>query len=411
MTLRWRLPRVLLAASVVVIAAAAPRPSTAAAGAEEAPPPSVPPGVVLAPQGADEAGRRLAADELRASERALRKATASHKALTKRAPALQQQRTAAEARIAELTERDRAAADALVAARDRVRDMAIAGYVIGGDVPPVDYLLRSKTPADLVRRHQLVQRATESKADALDGYQDAKRTATTELEAALAAADALAATARQADSELRASQAAVDALRADVDHRRQLLDVITAAAPVGASDIPRLFLDAYRKAASTLAKRAPHCRVEWTAIAAIGKIESNHGRTQGARLALNGDVYPRIIGIPLDGTRKTRVIKDTDKGVLDLDTVYDRAVGPMQFIPSTWARIAQDANGDGVRDANNAYDGALATAAYLCRAVATGGLDTEEPLRRAFFSYNHSNAYVDAVYGWKKTFDSLAASV
>ena len=47
-------------------------------------------------------------------------------------------------------------------------------------------------------------------------------------------------------------------------------------------------------------------------------------------------------------TGKFRVWRgDTDGGELDKDTVYDRAVGPMQFIPSTWAVVKVDADGDG----------------------------------------------------------------
>ena len=174
-------------------------------------------------------------------------------------------------------------------------------------------------------------------------------------------------------------------------------------------DIPRLFLDAYRDAAAALAGKSPNCRVGWPAIAAIGKVESNHGRYRGALLALSGDVYPRILGIPLDGTRSS-LIRDTDGGQLDWDTVYDRAVGPMQFIPSTWVRINTDGNNDGVSDPNNAYDASLGTATYLCRAVPSGALDTEEALRRAFFSYNHSDAYVDTVVGWTRTYQEMAAT-
>jgi membrane-bound lytic murein transglycosylase B len=76
----------------------------------------------------------------------------------------------------------------------------------------------------------------------------------------------------------------------------------------------------------------------------------------------------------------------------------------MQFIPSTWARINEDGNGDRTSDPNNIYDAALGTAAYLCRAVPAGGLDADEGLRPAFFSYNHSNAYVEHVLGWHHTY-------
>jgi membrane-bound lytic murein transglycosylase B len=205
------------------------------------------------------------------------------------------------------------------------------------------------------------------------------------------------------EAELTSANAVSSLLAFDVEEKRQLLDSATAAAPVDGTDIPRLFLDAYRRAAATMARRAPNCRVGWAAIAGIGKIESNHGRYRGAQFALNGDVFPRILGIPLDGTRSA-LITDTDGGLLDTDIEFDRAVGPMQFIPSTWSRIDEDGNGDGIRDPNNIYDAALGTAAYLCRAVPAGGLDTDDGLRPAIFSYNHSDAYVEAVLGWVHTY-------
>jgi len=57
---------------------------------------------------------------------------------------------------------------------------------------------------------------------------------------------------------------------------------------------------------------------------------------------------------------------DTDGGMLDGDTTWDRAVGPFQFIPSTWARWKADGNADGVADPQNIEDAALAAGRYLC---------------------------------------------
>ena len=60
------------------------------------------------------------------------------------------------------------------------------------------------------------------------------------------------------------------------------------------------------------------------------------------------------------------VITDTDGGRFDGDPDFDRAVGPVQFIPSTWATLGRDGNDDGVADPNNIYDGALSAATLLC---------------------------------------------
>jgi hypothetical protein len=109
----------------------------------------------------------------------------------------------------------------------------------------------------------------------------------------------------------------------------------------------------------------------------------------GSVLLANGLSTPRIIGIPLNGVG-TELILDTDHGVLDGDRVYDRAVGPMQFIPSTWAQYATDGNGDGTADPFNIYDAAASAAKYLCDAGAvlrtrtgkgTGGPDLQ-PLQQ-----------------------------
>ena len=370
---------------------------------EELPPlpPDAPPPV--APAGADDAGKARAAAELRAAESALKKARATERALARKLVPFERTLRERRAHLNGLAGAHRAVADQLVAARTKVKKMSIAGYMRGGDSQPVDYLLRATDPVDLERRRTIVETATEARNAAVKGFAEAQRSSSGPLQAAVESVEEAQAAFDLADAELQSASAIVFILAMEVEDKRQLLDHANASALVGATDIPRLFHDAYRQAAASLAKRAPHCRVSWTAIAAIGKVESNHGRYRGSQFALNGDVYPRILGIPLDGTRSA-LIRDTDLGVLDTDLEFDRAVGPMQFIPSTWVRINEDGNGDRVSDPNNIYDAALGTAAYLCRAVPSGGLDTDEGLRPAFFSYNHSDAYVDKVLAWHHTY-------
>ena len=104
----------------------------------------------------------------------------------------------------------------------------------------------------------------------------------------------------------------------------------------GRTDIPERALQAYATAASRMSLERPGCGIGWNTLAGIGFVESEHGAHGGSRIAGNGQASPPIIGIPLDG-RSTDLIPDTDHGVLDSDPVWDRAVGPMQFIPSTWA--------------------------------------------------------------------------
>ena len=90
-------------------------------------------------------------------------------------------------------------------------------------------------------------------------------------------------------------------------------------------------------------------------------------------------------------------------GALDGDPAFDRAVGPMQFIPQTWSRFAADGNHDGLATPFNLYDATLAAARYLCRS--SGGLGEEPGLRTAYFSYNHSDAYVDRVLSFARLYE------
>jgi murein DD-endopeptidase MepM/ murein hydrolase activator NlpD len=81
---------------------------------------------------------------------------------------------------------------------------------------------------------------------------------------------------------------------------------------------------------------------------------------------------------------------ETDYG-RDLSVSSAGAECWMQFLPSTWAQYAVDANGDGFKDPYNPADAIFAAARYL---RAAGG---DRNVRAAVYSYNHSQAYVDSV--------------
>jgi membrane-bound lytic murein transglycosylase B len=159
--------------------------------------------------------------------------------------------------------------------------------------------------------------------------------------------------------------------------------------------IPAAALAAYQRAESVINSADKSCNLTWQLIAAIGRVESNHGRFGGNALDDDGVARPGIYGLALDGSNNTSVIHDTDAAQFDNDPVYDRAVGPMQFIPSTWSVVGVDADGDGQRNPQDIDDAALATAVYLCSGA--DDLATTAGQRSAVYRYNHSQAYVDLV--------------
>ncbi|MFE7037581.1 lytic transglycosylase domain-containing protein [Streptomyces sp. NPDC057621] len=159
--------------------------------------------------------------------------------------------------------------------------------------------------------------------------------------------------------------------------------------------IPATVLDAYKKAETSLAGSKPGCNLPWQLLAAIGKVES--GQARGGNVDANGTTITPILGPVLNGVGFAR-ITDTDGGMYDGDTTHDRAVGPMQFIPSTWEWSGRDGNGDGKKDPNNIYDAALAAGHYLCRF--NWDLSDSADLRRAILSYNNSTDYLNTVLSW-----------
>lgn len=159
--------------------------------------------------------------------------------------------------------------------------------------------------------------------------------------------------------------------------------------------IPAAALAAYQRAETVINSADKSCKITWQLIAAIGRVESNHGRFGGNVLNDDGVATPGIYGIPLNGKNNTKAISDTDAGVYDNDTQWDRAVGPMQFIPSTWQVVGVDADDDASRNPQDIDDAALAAAVYLCSG--DGDLSTVAGQRAAVYRYNHSDAYVDLV--------------
>ena len=370
-------------------------------------PPAILPTAPDAAPRASAAGRREAAAQLRAAERELKAAQVveAHAAAALRSSETKVRE--ADARLAQRGAEEREAARRLGEARAKLRSLAVGQYVMGGYVgPSVEFLVRAQSGEELVRRGTLLSSASDYHRSVAGNYEQARLAAAQQIDGDVRALEQANAERAKAAADQNAAFEQVLLLSGEVDHRRLLLDLVTAGAPVGASDIPRILFDAYRRAASVMQREARACRLGWSAIAAIGKVEADHGRFRGSQVALNGDLFPPIIGIRLDGT-SSAVITDTDGGQLDGDPAYDRAVGPMQFIPSTWRSFARDGNRDGVSNVHNAYDAALGAAAYLCRAVGSGRLDTEEGLRVAFFSYNHSQSYVEAVLAWVRTYDAL----
>ncbi|WP_327090906.1 lytic transglycosylase domain-containing protein [Nonomuraea sp. NBC_01738] len=115
---------------------------------------------------------------------------------------------------------------------------------------------------------------------------------------------------------------------------------------------PGSYLELYKQSAT----RCPG--LSWTVLAAIGQVESSHGRNNG----------PSSAG----------------------------ALGPMQFMPATWKHYGVDGDGDGKKDIWSPYDAVPAAAGYLCANKAGQG---GERLRKAIWFYNHSWDYVNKVMG------------
>lgn len=158
-------------------------------------------------------------------------------------------------------------------------------------------------------------------------------------------------------------------------------DAAAVADTASALKIPERFLRAYLVAARTAATEHPDCHLRWNTLAGLGWSESHHGTY--------GVVDGEIVGPRLDGSAGFMEIPDTDRGRLDGDRRYDRAVGPLQFLPGSWEIYGAGGDPQDIDDA------APAAGRLLC----AGGRDLDDPAdwSEAVFAYNHSDEYLAGV--------------
>jgi len=133
------------------------------------------------------------------------------------------------------------------------------------------------------------------------------------------------------------------------------------------ADIPATYLVLYMGAAQTCPG------LPWSVLAGIGKVESDHGRSQapGVHSGANGA----------------------------------GAEGPMQFLPATFEQYAVDGDHDGRLDVYEPADAIYTAAAMLCANGAAAG--TPGGLSESIFAYNHSQAYVAGVFTWAARYTAL----
>jgi membrane-bound lytic murein transglycosylase B len=252
-----------------------------------------------------------------------------------------------------------------------------AVYATGGPLNLAASVLGASTPGDALWRASTANRVfatllaqdtssaaaragdlrlARARAQAADAATAAQARALDQLQARAARAGAALQQAEQTladlDARARRARAAQEAIRQLAAARAAEADARSAAmGTVTALGIPAEYESAYQGAARTCPG------MDWTLLAAVGQVESGHGRNVG----------PSSAG----------------------------AIGPMQFLPATFAGYAVDGDGDGVLDAWDPQDAIWTAAHYLCVSGADGG--SAAGIHAALLAYNHAEWYVDLV--------------
>jgi membrane-bound lytic murein transglycosylase B len=274
---------------------------------------------------------------------------------------------------------------------------AIGAYVAGGRGGSVGESLQvkgsnefgqQKVLLNTVERHALAQQARYSGEQQAEADHVARAGAELdELDRRTQVAQTQRDTAATDREQAGAEQ---ERLALELERRRRDVADTRLAAGVPGLDFPFVVLNAYVRAANAMAVEMPSCGIRWSALAGIGRTESNHGTFGGSTVDANGHLSKPINGIDLNGQSNTAVVTTGDGAI-------DRAQGPMQFITGTWKRWGRDGDGDGEADIQNFYDATLGAAVYLCQKGP--GLDADDGLRRGYYSYNADNSYVNIVLG------------
>jgi len=281
---------------------------------------------------------------------------------------------------------------------------AVALFVNFGDAE-TEVLSSARAAADEARVRQLSNEVDESQFDQRDDLE----TQRSDLDQRLSAL-------RGRLVELTTTEAALQlsiaSSLADLGHSELAIEAATThvrdarrRSRIEGYDFSVTALDAYLGAEVLLSEARPGCNAQWWMIAGIARVESRHGELGGRTVSASGRTSTEIVGVVLDGGPGVRAVVDTDGGQLDGDPIWDRAVGPMQFIPGTWTIRGRDASGDGIADPHNLYDAAFSTGRYLCQLG--GDLSLDSNLLDAYFGYNTSADYVAEVEHWATRYRQL----